>query len=226
MCLSLLPHVLQPATLHDAGECGTGLRQHVAWAAHRRCARARQAHGSRPETSSRTRLHPSQDVPVFARTQSERNPAQARACSSRGFGESTWRRWRGRMPAWSKWPGSQQPMRHPTATEARPCPPACPGPRSPPPFGLQPGSPRGLDAEEGLWLRRSGAGPKSPVPPPLAIQVRGVVRRACRASPRAGGVAGSRVHAQQRRSEHRVAVRSGRRVRVNQKCSVFYSSCA
>jgi hypothetical protein len=165
MCLSLLPHVLQPATLHDAGECGTGLRQHVAWAAHRRRARARQAHGSRPETSSRTRLHPSQDVPVFARTQSERNPAQARACSSRGFGESTWRRWRGRMPAWSKWPGSQQPMRHPTATEARPCPPACPGPRSPPPFGLQPGSPRGLDAEEGLWLRRSGAGPKSPVPP-------------------------------------------------------------
>ena len=163
----LQPHVLQPATLHDAGECGTGLRQHAAWAAHRRCARARQAHGSRPETSSRTRLHPSQDVPVFARTQSERNPAQARACSSRGFGESTWRRWRGRMPAWSKWPGSQQPMRHPTATEARPCPPACPGPRSPPPFGLQPGSPRGLDAEEGLWLRRSGAGPKSPVPPPL-----------------------------------------------------------
>ena len=82
------------------------------------------------------------------------------------------------------------------------------------------------------WMPKRGCGCGARAPaqsrrfhPPLAIQVRGVVRRACRASPRAGGVAGSRVHAQQRRSEHRVAVRSGRRVRVNQKCCVFYSSC-
>ena len=80
------------------------------------------------------------------------------------------------------------------------------------------------------WMPKRGCGCGARAPaqsrrfhPPLAIQVRGVVRRACRASPRAGGVAGSRVHAQQRRSEHRVAVRSGRRVRVNQKCCVFYS---
>ena len=222
---------IQPATLRDAGERGARLRQHAAWAAHLRRARARQAHGSRPAplvvvdacTSSSTRLHSSQYVPVIARstrlhpsqyvhvvvrTQSERNPAQARGCCSQGFGESTWRRWRGRTPAWSNRLARRCQCDHPPLQKPARARPLAQGH----PFGLQPGRPRCLDSEARL-RRRSGAGPKSPIPLPLTIQVRGVVRRACRASSRAGGVAGSRVHAQQRRSEHRVAVRSGRRVK-------------
>eukprot|EP00964_Phaeocystis_antarctica_P071954 scaffold43948_cov67-Phaeocystis_antarctica.AAC.7 len=209
MCPSLRPHVLQPATLCDAGERGARLRQHAAGAAHLRRARARQAHGSRPAplvvvdacTSSCTRLHSSQYVPVIARS--------ARLLLS-GFRRVDLATVARAYASMVKPPGSPLPMRPPTATEARPCPPACSGPPLWPSAGVA--SPRCLDSEARL-RRRSGAGPKSPIPLPLTIQVRGVVRRACRASSRAGGVAGSRVHAQQRRSEHRVAVRSGRRVK-------------
>ena len=111
MWLSLLPHVLQPATLPDAGACGVGLRKHAARSADLRCARARQAYGSRPAprvVHARTRRKTCV-VPVVARTQSERNPAQARGCCSRGFGESTWRRWRARTPARSNRPARSCP---------------------------------------------------------------------------------------------------------------------
>ena len=211
MWLSLLPHVLQPATLHGVGACGAGLRQHATWAADLRCARARQAYGSRPaplSASSRARLHPSQDVPAVVRTNLNetlpRRAAVALGVSASRPGDSG---------AGVRQHGLTVRLAAAHATPRRY--------RSPPvparllratPFGLQPGSPLCLDTGQRL-RRRSGAGPKSPTPLPLAVQVRGVVRRACRASPRAGGVAGSRVHAQQRRSEHRVAVRSGRRVR-------------
>ena len=214
MWLSLLPHVLQPATLPDAGACGVGLRKHAARSADLRCARARQAYGSRPAprvvhacTRRKTCL-----VPVVVRAQSERNPAQARGCCSRGFGESTWRRWRARTPARSNRPARSCPCdTMPLQKPARARPLA-----QGHPFWPSAGEPSllGYRTEAAAALgRSSGAGPKSPIPLPLAVQVRGVVRCACRASPRAGGVAGSRVHAQQRRSEHRVAVRSGRRVR-------------